>query len=128
MIIQNMEKNETIEIKVGCDIVEKYVVYREIGTDEVALLECGEREVEEGKKCITFQMVEDEWDSFDEGTPISVVLNYFEDRFQKDNINTSKVVVFDGDNLPSWFQAMLNTGELKVVSIYEFLSMLGYVE
>lgn len=33
-----------------------------------------------------------------------------------------------GDNLPSWFQAMLNTGELKVVSIYEFLSMLGYVE
>lgn len=73
-------------------------------------------------------MVEDEWDSFDEGTPISVVLNYFEGRFQKDNINTSKVVVFDGDNLPSWFQAMLNTGELKVVSIYEFLSMLGYVE
>lgn len=128
MIIQNMEKNETIEIKVGCDIVENYVVYREIGTDEIALLECSEREVGEGKKCITFQMVEDEWDSFDEGTPISVVLNYFENRFQKDNINTSKVVVFDGDNLPSWFQAMLNTGELKVVSIYEFLSMLGYVE
>lgn len=123
-----MEKNETIEIKIGCDIVEKYVVYREIGTDEIALLECSEREVEEGKKCITFQMVEDEWDNFDEGAPISVVLNYFEERFQKDNINTSKVVVFDGDDLPSWFQAMLNTGELKVVSIYEFLSMLGYVE
>ena len=127
MIIQNMEKNETIEIKVGCDIVEKYVVYREIGTDEIALLECSEREVEEGKKCITFQMVEDEWDHFDEGTPISVVLNYFEDRFQKDNINTSKVVVFDEKSLPSWFQLMVNTGELKVVSIYDFLSMLGYV-
>lgn len=127
MIIQNMEKNETIEIKVGCDIVEKYVVYREIGTDEIALLECSEREVEEGKKCITFQMVEDEWDNFDEGTPISVVLNYFEDRFQKDNINTSKVVVFDEKSLPSWLQLMVNTGELKVVSIYDFLSMLGYV-
>lgn len=127
MIIQNMEKNETIEIKVGCDIVEKYVVYREIGTDEKALLECSEREVEEGKKCITFQMVEDEWDNFDEGTPISVVLNYFEDRFQKDNINTSKVVVFDEKSLPSWLQLMVNTGELKVVSIYDFLSMLGYV-
>ena len=128
MIIQNLEENETIEIKSGCDIVEKYVVYRDMGDDELALFECGERELDSDHVRVLVTFVDDEWDEFDTSTPISTVLNYFEKRYLEDDITKSMVVLFDENNLPEWFSAMLDDGEVKATTLYEYLRMIGFVK
>lgn len=69
------------------------------------------------------RLVDDEWDDMEQDTPLSNVLAYFERRMRDEE--SEYRVVFDSDNLPPWFEQMLDMGDLKATKLYKFLIEIG---
>lgn len=133
MIITDVNGTKKIEITTDFSIIDKLVVYQELDNDEVELIEVqevlGEVEGLAGMyiPCLTARKIQDEvWLAMSEDTPLSVVLNYFEERLKVDS--GGYICLFDADNLPSYFDLMMDFMKLKVVKLYEFLHMVGMKE
>lgn len=128
MKIVDARNEKVIEIGTDLSIIDKIVVYEEVGEDEVALVEC---RVFKDSTMSTLGLgvelgcrrVSDEWLELCEGK-ISEVLDYFEKR---DKVKDEKeyMVVFDSANLPKWFDGMVKQGNYKAVKLYELLVDLG---
>ena len=69
------------------------------------------------------RLVADEWDDMEQDTPLSDVLAYFERRL-KDKESEYRVI-FDSENLPIWFEQVLDIGDLKATKLYKFLIEIG---
>lgn len=134
MIITDVNGTKKIEITTDFSIIDKLVVYQELDNDEVELIEVqevlGEVEGLAGMyiPCLTARKIQDEvWLAMDEETPLSKILNYFEKRLEVSD-NDGYTCLFDEDDLPSWFDLMVDSMNLKVVKLYEFLHMVGMKE
>lgn len=131
MIIRK-QKGESIEISTDCSVIDKLVLYKEFEDGELALVEMkdeGREVIHEGNDSVLYarnlasRLVDDEWDDMEQDTPLSDVLAYFERRMKDEE--SEYRVVFDSENLPNWFEQMLDMGDLKATKLYKFLIEIG---
>lgn len=131
MIIRK-QNGDSIEISTDFSVIDKLVLYKEFEDGELALVEMKDEGRENfhrdnGSVAIVrnlaSRLVADEWDDMEQDTPLSDVLAYFERRL-KDKESEYRVV-FDSDNLPPWFEQMLDMGDLKATRLYKFLIEIG---
>ena len=99
---------------------------------ELALVEMkdeGRKVIHEGNDSVLYarnlasRLVDDEWDDMEQDTPLSDVLAYFERRMRDEE--SEYRVIFDSENLPNWFEQMLDMGDLKATKLYKFLIEIG---
>lgn len=131
MIIRK-QNGESIEISTDFSVIDKLVLYKEFEDGELALVEMKDegRETfhrDNGSVAIArnlaSRLVVDEWDDMEQDTPLSDVLAYFERRL-KDKESEYRVI-FDSENLPIWFEQVLDIGDLKATKLYKFLIEIG---
>lgn len=131
MIIRK-QNGESIEISTDCSVIDKLVLYKEFEDGELALVEMkdeGREVIHEGNDSVLYarnlasRLVDDEWDGMEQDTPLSDVLAYFERRMKDEE--SEYRVVFDSENLPNWFEQMLDMGDLKATKLYKFLIEIG---
>lgn len=131
MIIRK-QNGESIEISTDCSVIDKLVLYKEFEDGELALVEMkdeGREVIHEGNDSVLYvrnlasRLVDDEWDDMEQDTPLSDVLAYFERRMKDEE--SEYRVVFDSENLPNWFEQMLDMGDLKATKLYKFLIEIG---
>lgn len=131
MIIRK-QNGESIEISTDCSVIDKLVLYKEFEDGELALVEMkdeGREVIHEGNDSVLYarnlasRLVDDEWDDMEQDTPSSDVLAYFERRMKDEE--SEYRVVFDSENLPNWFEQMLDMGDLKATKLYKFLIEIG---
>lgn len=131
MIIRK-QNGESIEISTDFSVIDKLVLYKEFEDGELALVEMKDEGRENfhrdnGSVAIVrnlaSRLVADEWDDMEQDTPLSDVLAYFERRL-KDKESEYRVI-FDSENLPNWFEQMLDMGDLKATKLYKFLIEIG---
>ena len=131
MIIRK-QNGGSIEISTDCSVVDKLVLYKEFEDGELALVEMkdeGREVIHEGNDSVLYarnlasRLVDDEWDDMEQDTPLSDVLAYFERRMKDEE--SEYRVVFDSENLPNWFEQMLDMGDLKATKLYKFLIEIG---
>ena len=131
MIIRK-QNGESIEISTDCSVIDKLVLYKEFEDGELALVEMkdeGREVIHEGNDSVLYarnlasRLVDDEWDDMEQDTPLSDVLAYFERRMRDEE--SEYRVVFDSENLPNWFEQMLDMGDLKATKLYKFLIEIG---
>lgn len=131
MIIRK-QNGESIEISTDCSVIDKLVLYKEFEDGELALVEMkdeGREVIHEGNDSVLYarnlasRLVADEWDDMEQDTPLSDVLAYFERRMKDEE--SEYRVVFDSENLPNWFEQMLDMGDLKATKLYKFLIEIG---
>ena len=131
MIIRS-KMGKSIEISTDFSVIDKLVLYKEFEDGELALVEIkdeGREVIHEGNDSILYarnlasRLVADEWDDMEQDTPLSDVLAYFERRMRDEE--SEYRVVFDSDNLPPWFEQMLDIGDLKATKLYKFLIEIG---
>lgn len=131
MIIRK-QNGDSIEISTGFSVIDKLVLYKEFEDGELALVEMKDEGRENfhrdnGSVAIVrnlaSRLVADEWDDMEQDTPLSDVLAYFERRL-KDKESEYRVI-FDSENLPIWFEQVLDIGDLKATKLYKFLIEIG---
>lgn len=131
MIIRK-QNEESIEISTDCSVIDKLVLYKEFEDGELALVEMkdeGREVIHEGNDSVLYarnlasRLVDDEWDDMEQDTPLSDVLAYFERRMKDEE--SEYRVVFNSENLPNWFEQMLDMGDLKATKLYKFLIEIG---
>lgn len=131
MIIRK-QNGESIEISTDCSVIDKLVLYKEFEDGELALVEMkdeGREVIHKGNDSVLYarnlasRLVDDEWDDMEQDTPLSDVLAYFERRMKDEE--SEYRVVFDSENLPNWFEQMLDMGDLKATKLYKFLIEIG---
>ena len=131
MIIRK-QNGESIEISTDFSVIDKLVLYKEFEDGELALVEMKDEGRENfhrdnGSVAIVrnlaSRLVADEWDDMEQDTPLSDVLAYFERRL-KDKESEYRVI-FDSENLPIWFEQVLDIGDLKATKLYKFLIEIG---
>lgn len=131
MIIRK-QNGESIEISTDCSVIDKLVLYKEFEDGELALVEMkdeGREVIHEGNDSVLYarnlasRLVDDEWDDMEQDTPLSDVLAYFERRMKDEE--SEYRVVFDSENLPNWFEQMLDMGDLRATKLYKFLIEIG---
>ena len=131
MIIRK-QNGESIEISTDCSVIDKLVLYKEFEDGELALVEMkdeGREVIHEGNDSVLYarnlasRLVDDEWDDMEQDTPLFDVLAYFERRMKDEE--SEYRVVFDSENLPNWFEQMLDMGDLKATKLYKFLIEIG---
>lgn len=131
MIIRK-QNGESIEISTDFSVIDKLVLYKEFEDGELALVEMkdeGREVIHEGNDSVLYarnlasRLVDDEWDDMEQDTPLSDVLAYFERRMKDEE--SEYRVVFDSENLPNWFEQMLDMGDLKATKLYKFLIEIG---
>lgn len=131
MIIRK-QNGGSIEISTDCSVVDKLVLYKEFEDGELALVEMkdeGREVIHEGNDSVLYarnlasRLVDDEWDDMEQDTPLSDVLAYFERRMKDEE--SEYRVVFDSENLPNWFEQILDMGDLKATKLYKFLIEIG---
>ena len=131
MIIRK-QNGESIEISTDCSVIDKLVLYKEFEDGELALVEMkdeGREVIHEGNDSVLYarnlasRLVDDEWDDMEQDTLLSDVLAYFERRMKDEE--SEYRVVFDSENLPNWFEQMLDMGDLKATKLYKFLIEIG---
>lgn len=131
MIIRK-QNGESIEISTDCSVIDKLVLYKGFEDGELALVEMkdeGREVIHEGNDSVLYarnlasRLVDDEWADMEQDTPLSDVLAYFERRMKDEE--SEYRVVFDSENLPNWFEQMLDMGDLKATKLYKFLIEIG---
>lgn len=131
MIIRK-QNGDSIEISTDFSVIDKLVLYKEVEDGELALVEMKDEGRENfhrdnGSVAIVrnlaSRLVADEWDDMEQDTPLSDVLAYFERRL-KDKESEYRVI-FDSENLPIWFEQVLDIGDLKATKLYKFLIEIG---
>lgn len=131
MIIRK-QNGDSIEISTDFSVIDKLVLYKEFEDGELALVEMKDEGRENfhrdnGSVAIVrnlaSRLVADEWDDMEQDTPLSDVLAYFERRL-KDKESEYRVI-FDSENLPIWFEQVLDIGDLKATKLYKFLIEIG---
>jgi hypothetical protein len=131
-VIIRKQNGESIEISTDCSVIDKLVLYKEFEDGELALVEMkdeGREVIHEGNDSVLYarnlasRLVDDEWDDMEQDTPLSDVLAYFERRMKDEE--SEYRVVFDSENLPNWFEQMLDMGDLKATKLYKFLIEIG---
>ena len=131
MIIRK-QNGDSIEISTDFSVIDKLVLYKEFEDGELALVEMKDEGRENfhrdnGSVAIVrnlaSRLVADEWDDMEQDTPLSDVLAYFGRRL-KDKESEYRVI-FDSENLPIWFEQVLDIGDLKATKLYKFLIEIG---
>jgi hypothetical protein len=131
-VIIRKQNGESIEISTDCSVIDKLVLYKEFEDGELALVEMkdeGREVIHEGNDSVLYarnlasRLVDDEWDDMEQDTPLFDVLAYFERRMKDEE--SEYRVVFDSENLPNWFEQMLDMGDLKATKLYKFLIEIG---